>query len=81
MDVATDIFFHILMYVQMNRNIKKAIKIVQDLVQSISVDWMVADLNVSLQLIIKKEEEFKQTKWSDTPAYVTRQKSVSFTGR
>lgn len=62
MDVATDIFFHILMYVQMNRNIKKAIKIGQDLVQSISVDWMVADLNVSLQLIIKKEEEFKQTK-------------------
>ncbi len=28
-----------------------------------------------------KDEEFKQTKWLESPTYVIRQKSVIFTGR
>ncbi len=72
------------MYVQMNQNIflKTKNKKMGAELGSIHQCWLDSGRSeCKLAVDQKKDEEFKQTKWLESPTYVIRQKSVIFTGR
>lgn len=72
------------LYVQMNQQQKqkKDLKEIRADFGSINQCWLDSGRSeCKLAVDHKKDEEFKQTKWLESPTYVIKQKSVISTGR
>lgn len=58
MEVAKDLFFHTVKYIRLKRIIIGKQMLGWAWFDPLGVDWMEADLNVSLQLILRKACDF-----------------------
>ncbi len=65
----TDLFFCIVMYIQLKK---------RDLVLFVAVDWMQADLEANLQLVVRRRWVCLQTKTSGEVWHVSPERSLSF---